>query len=213
MEKETKTKKEEKKVVAKKKTAASSAKKTTKAAVKKTVKKSVAKKTVKKATKEEKGAVKKAKAVKKDTDEAVEKKPAKKKKYYEAVGRRKTSVARVRLWTAHPSESAESGEFVVNEKKHSDYFPTPQLVYTSEVSLRKMKSLNRFKVSVRVKGGGIAAQAEAIRHGIARALVKFDMNFRKKLKRVGYMTRDSRMKERKKPGLRRARRAPQWSKR
>ena len=76
-----------------------------------------------------------------------------------------------------------------------------------------MKSLNRFEASVKVKGGGFKGQAEAIRHGLARALVKFNPDFRKKLKRVGYLKRDPRMKERKKPGLKKARKAPQWAKR
>jgi len=72
---------------------------------------------------------------------------------------------------------------------------------------------DRFKITAVVKGGGINAQAEAIRHGIARALVMFNLDFKKRLKKSGYLTRDSRMKERKKPGLRKARRAPQWAKR
>ena len=76
-----------------------------------------------------------------------------------------------------------------------------------------MKVLDKFKVTVRVKGGGIHSQAEAVRHGIARALVGINPDFRKRLRRVGYLTRDSRMRERKKFGLRRARRGPQWSKR
>jgi small subunit ribosomal protein S9 len=76
-----------------------------------------------------------------------------------------------------------------------------------------MKSLNRFELSVRVKGGGIKSQAEAIRHGIARTLIDFNPDFRKKLKRAGYLKRDPRMKERRKYGLKKARRAPQWAKR
>jgi len=80
-------------------------------------------------------------------------------------------------------------------------------------SLDKMKSLDRFKVTATVKGGGVNAQAEAVRHGIARALVVFNADYRKRLRKAGFLTRDPRMKERKKPGLRRARRAPQWSKR
>lgn len=137
----------------------------------------------------------------------------KKKTYYEAVGRRKTSVARIRLETTNPSESAESGNFIINDKKHTEYFSIPELIQICEAALRKIKSLNRFMVSVRVRGGGITSQAEAIRHGIARALVRFDANFRKKLKKSGYLTRDPRMRERKKYGLKRARRAPQWVKR
>jgi len=88
-----------------------------------------------------------------------------------------------------------------------------ELQQTIEASLRKLKSLNRFEIIAKVKGGGIHAQAEAIRHGIARTLVKFNIDFRKKLKRAGYLKRDPRMKERKKYGLKAARRAPQWAKR
>jgi len=76
-----------------------------------------------------------------------------------------------------------------------------------------MKVVDRFRVLVKVKGGGINAQAEAVRHGIARALLKFNPDFRKKLKRAGFLTRDPRKRERKKFGLKRARRAPQWRKR
>lgn len=140
---------------------------------------------------------------------APEKKP---KRYYEAVGRRKTATCRVRLFTIKPFED-EEGKILVNNKFYKEYFPTLELYQIVEVSLSKLKSLNRFEVSVKVKGGGIKAQAEAIRHGIARALVKFNPDFRKKLKRAGFLRRDPRMKERKKYGLKGARRAPQWQKR
>jgi len=80
-------------------------------------------------------------------------------------------------------------------------------------SLKKMKCLDQFKTQVLVKGGGISAQAEAVRHGTARALVLFNPDFKKRLKKAGYLTRDPRMRERKKFGLKRARRAPQWQKR
>ena len=76
-----------------------------------------------------------------------------------------------------------------------------------------MNILDRFQILVKVKGGGYRAQSEAVRHAIARALVKFNSNFQKRLRKAGYLTRDSRMRERKKPGLKRARRAPQWQKR
>jgi len=76
-----------------------------------------------------------------------------------------------------------------------------------------MKSINRFEVVIKVSGGGIKGQAEAIRHGLSRALVKFNPDFSKKLKRSSFLTRDSRRKERKKPGLKKARKAPQWKKR
>lgn len=128
-------------------------------------------------------------------------------RYLEAIGRRKTAVARARLFT--------QGEkvFLVNEKPYQDYFPTIELQQIATAPLRKMKCLDRFRVLAKVKGGGIHAQAEALRHGIARALILFNLTFRKRLKGAGYLTRDSRMRERKKFGLKRARRAPQWQKR
>jgi len=128
-------------------------------------------------------------------------------KYYEAVGRRKTAVARVRLWTKGDKE------FLVNDKPYTKYFPTQELQQTALASLRKMNIEDKFRVVAKVKGGGLVAQAEAIRHAIARALVLFNPNFRKRLRKAGYLTRDPRMRERKKFGLKRARRAPQWQKR
>ncbi len=127
-------------------------------------------------------------------------------KYFEAVGRRKTSIARVRLFT-------KPGDFLVNDKLYSVYFPTIELQKIVEDALQKMKLFGRFKVTVKAKGGGIHSQAEATRHGLARCLTKFNPDFRKRLKRAGYLKRDPRMKERKKPGLKKARRAPQWQKR
>ena len=134
------------------------------------------------------------------------------KRYFEAVGRRKKAVARVRLFTCPPFED-EEGRIIVNNKPYTKYFPTLELQRKVSAPLRKMRSLNRFEVSVKVKGGGINGQAEAICHGLARSLVKFNPDFSKKLRRAGYLTRDPRKKERKKPGLKKARRAPQWSKR
>lgn len=128
-------------------------------------------------------------------------------KYYEAIGRRKTAVARVRMWTKGEKE------FLVNERPFDRYFPLFELQQIATASLDKMKCRDKFRISVKVRGGGLSAQAEAIRHGIARALVLFNPTFRKRLRRVGYLTRDPRMRERKKFGLKRARRAPQWQKR
>ncbi|OGZ34646.1 MAG: 30S ribosomal protein S9 [Candidatus Portnoybacteria bacterium RBG_19FT_COMBO_36_7] len=121
-------------------------------------------------------------------------------------------MARVRLFTIRPLAEDEC-RIIINEKEHRQYFTLTELQQTVEASLRKLKSLNRFEVVARVCGGGIRAQAEAIRHGIARALVKFNADFRKKLKRAGYLKRDPRMKERKKYGLKAARKSPQWAKR
>ena len=141
-----------------------------------------------------------------------EPKDKKNKRYYEAVGRRKRAVARVRLLTIKPFEGDE-GKITVNDKPYQQYFPTMELRQIAEASLRRLKSLNRFEIVARVKGGGIHAQAEALRHGVARVLVDFNADFRKKLKKVGYLKRDPREVERKKFGLKKARRAPQWAKR
>lgn len=127
-------------------------------------------------------------------------------RYFEAVGRRKTAVARVRLFT-------RPGDFTVNNRPYGVYFPTLVLQQIVEDSLKKMKLLGRFRVSIKVSGGGTHAQAEAIRHGLARCLVKFNPDFRKRLRRAGYITRDPRAKERKKFGLKKARKTPQWAKR
>ena len=132
---------------------------------------------------------------------------AKPEKYYEGVGRRKTSVARVRLFTRGDKV------FLVNEKPYNIYFPTFELQEIIRAALEKMKCFDKFRILVKVMGGGINSQAEAVRHGISRALVKFNPDFKKRLKRAGYLTRDARMRERKKFGLKRARRAPQWQKR
>jgi small subunit ribosomal protein S9 len=144
------------------------------------------------------------KRVKAKEPKKVAKKPE---RYFEAVGRRKTSIARVRIFT--------KGEkvFLVNGKLLENYFPTFELREIAKAALEKMKCLDKFGVSAIVKGGGLHSQAEALRHAIARALVLFNPNFRKRLKQAGFLTRDPRMRERKKFGLKRARRAPQWQKR
>lgn len=136
-----------------------------------------------------------------------------KKKYLETIGRRKTAVARVRLFTSSPTQSEIDKNLVINDNPYKRFFSTLELQRIIESPLRCLKSLNRFRATIKVKGGGIRGQAEAVRHGIARALVLFDSNFRKKLKKAGYLTRDPRKKERKKYGLKKARRAPQWRKR
>ena len=128
-------------------------------------------------------------------------------KYYEAVGRRKTAIARVRLFTKGEKD------FLVNEKPLKGYFPELEQQQTAFAPLEKMKCADKFRVMVKVRGGGLHAQAEAVRHGISRCLVEFNPDFKKRLRRVGYLTRDPRMRERKKFGLKRARRAPQWQKR
>lgn len=128
-------------------------------------------------------------------------------RYFEAIGRRKTAVARIRLFTRGDKV------FLVNGKPYTEYFKMTQDQQTAVASMNKMKCLDKFKVSVIVKGGGRSAQAEAIRHGTARVLVDFNLNFRKRLRKAGFLTRDPRMRERKKFGLKRARKSPQWAKR
>jgi len=141
--------------------------------------------------------------------------PEQSERYLEAVGRRKTAVARVRLFTRRGTEvpDLEEKNFFVNKKPINLYFSTPELQQVAQASLEKMKCLDKFKISARVKGGGLHGQAEALRHGIARALVLFNPDFKKRLKKAGFLTRDPRMRERKKFGLKRARKAPQWQKR
>ncbi len=133
-------------------------------------------------------------------------------KYLEAIGRRKTAVARVRVFTGASKEKQEKS-FFVNQKPLEVYFPSFELQQIVKAALAKMNYLNQFKVSIIVKGGGCHSQAEAVRHGLARALVLFNADFRQQLKKAGFLRRDARMRERKKFGLKRARRAPQWSKR
>ena len=142
---------------------------------------------------------------------AVERKESK--RYFEAVGRRKRAVARVRVFTANPKDSAIEGNFTINDKNIKDYFTLPFLRELALESLNKLRAADHFRVSVKARGGGINAQAEAIRLGIARALIKFDPNFRRKLKKSILLRRDPREKERRKYGLKKARRAPQFSKR
>lgn len=128
-------------------------------------------------------------------------------RYTEGIGRRKTANARVRI------TPADKVTLIVNEKKGDEYFSTKELVAIALEPFNSDDVTQDFSVSVKVTGGGQAAQAEAIRHGISRALVKLDEKLRTPLKKEGLLTRDSRVKERKKPGLKKARKAAQWSKR
>lgn len=127
-------------------------------------------------------------------------------RYIEAIGRRKTSVARVRLTPASKTV------FKINEKAFEVYFPTIELRKVVSEALEKAKA-GEFSVSAHAKGGGVHSQAEAVRHGIGRALVKFDQTTKSTLKPAGFLKRDPRAKERRKFGLKKARKAPQWSKR
>lgn len=131
----------------------------------------------------------------------------KEEKFYEAIGRRKTATARVRIWP-----NSKNKEITVNDKIFSEYFKEKNLQEAMIQPFEKSGSATS-KTSVKVFGGGLRAQSQAIRHGISRALVLSHPEFKSALKTLGFLTRDSRMKERKKPGLKGARRAPQWSKR
>lgn len=128
-------------------------------------------------------------------------------KYIEAVGRRKTSTARVRI--------VEGGKekIVINNKELSTYFPTAELQTIVQNALIKSKVAAKFSITVIVRGGGIHSQSEAVRQGLSRALVTYDAELRTRLKKLGFLKRDPRMKERRKFGLKKARKAPQWSKR
>ncbi len=138
---------------------------------------------------------------------AKEKKEIEKEIYFEGVGRRKTSVARVRICLSKKSE------IKVNDKPFENYFPTFALRDIILSALKKSQPEKNFRITVKARGGGIVSQAGALRHGLARALIKFDADSKSVLKKAGFLTRDPRMKERRKFGLKKARRAPQWSKR
>ena len=128
--------------------------------------------------------------------------------YHWATGRRKCAIARVRLLPGG------SGQITVNGKPVADYFGGRNIHQaTLTEALRLTGTTDRFDVTVRVVGGGVSGQAGAIRHGIARALIKFDEELRPTLKTAKLLTRDARVKERKKVGLKRARKAPQYTKR
>ncbi len=130
-----------------------------------------------------------------------------KEKYIEGIGRRKEAIARVRIT---PSKKTD---FKINEKTLSNYFDKEELQKICQAPFNEIDLSQKFSTSVHISGGGIKSQAESIRLGISRALVEFDENLRKELKKLGYLKRDPRVKERRKFGLKKARKAAQWSKR
>ena len=132
-------------------------------------------------------------------------KKEKKSEYFEGLGRRKTSTARVRI------REASKSSFTINGADIKEFFKTEEERVMLAAALAKGKL--KFSVEVKVSGGGHHSQAEAVRHGLARALVLHDGNIRGELKEAGYLKRDPRAKERRKFGLKKARKAPQWSKR
>jgi small subunit ribosomal protein S9 len=131
-------------------------------------------------------------------------------KYFYAVGRRKSAVAQVRLFE---NDKATDNDMIINGKKLKEYFPTISLQNNFFGPLKAVGMQGKFRMTVLVRGGGTTGQVEAVRLGIARALVEFDATLKKSLKGLGFMTRDSRKVERKKPGLKKARKSPQWAKR
>ena len=126
--------------------------------------------------------------------------------YYEGIGRRKASTARVRVMSG-------SGEFIVNEKPLEDFFTRPGDAQTVLSPLETVGRRGSLDVSVLVKGGGVTGQTDAVQLGVARALLKLDPDLKPVLRKSGFLTRDPREKERKKPGLKRARKAPTYTKR
>ena len=129
------------------------------------------------------------------------------KRYIETIGRRKTAAARVRI-TPGTKQS-----ITVNDKDVETYFKTDEQRRVAQDAITKAKLPVKFKITAMIAGGGLSAQAEALRHGISRALVEHDAELRKKLKKAGFLKRDPRSKERRKFGLKKARKSPQWSKR
>ena len=128
------------------------------------------------------------------------------KPYFYGTGRRKNSVARVRVYSG-------TGKIIINDRDIDDYFGLETLKLIVRQPLVVAGVVGKFDIVVRVSGGGVSGQAGAIRHGLSRALLVYDENLRPELKKAGFLTRDPRMKERKKYGLKAARRAPQFSKR
>ena len=130
-----------------------------------------------------------------------------KKSYLYAIGRRKEASAQVKLF------KKGDGKIEINSKDIKDYFPNDFIRAIVYAPLKTVGQVDRLNICAKVVGGGLCGQAEAIRHGISRALLEINTNFKKPLRKQCYLTRDPRVKERKKPGLKRARRAPQWQKR
>lgn len=127
--------------------------------------------------------------------------------YYEGIGRRKAATARVRIFPGG------TGNLIINDKEGSDYLPRAGDVEILLLPLAEIGQLTAYDITVKVSGGGISGQRDAIKLGVARALLKMDPDLRPRMRTEGYLTRDSRVKERKKPGLKRARKAPTYTKR
>jgi small subunit ribosomal protein S9 len=180
-------------------------KKTKKTTTKTAKAKPVTRKTTKKKEASEKPKIKK----KKEKEVVIEEKLSEDKKsgYLYAVGRRKKAIATVRL------HKNGKGKITVNGKLYSEYFSTDDMKQIISGPLKSVGQADKVDIEAKSFGGGLRGQAEAVRLGISRALVQLNVNFKKNLRKAGYLTRDPRVKERKKPGLKKARRAPQWQKR
>lgn len=127
-------------------------------------------------------------------------------KIFAAIGRRKSAIAQIKLISG-------KGEIKINDKKLNEYFPYFELQNIVLAPLKTIGEINKVDILAKITGGGKRGQAEALRLAIARALIKLNQSYRSALKASKFLTRDARIKERKKPGLKRARRAPQWQKR
>ena len=134
--------------------------------------------------------------------------------YYYGTGKRKTAIAKVRLYpNLSPGESGPNSQIQINGKPLAEAFPWPPWQATIQEPLRVTDSMDKFSVVASVQGSGVSSQAQAVRHGISKALVLYDETSKPGLRKHGLLTRDSRIKESKKYGLKRARRAPQYTKR
>lgn len=131
----------------------------------------------------------------------------KRRQFFWTIGKRKTAIARVRMYPEG------SGAVTINGRAAKEYFPTALHVENALAPFALVEKKNAFDVEAEIEGGGVTAQSDALRHGISRGLLLVNPDFRTELKRAGFLRRDARIKERKKPGLKRARRAPQWQKR
>ena len=140
------------------------------------------------------------------TEEAIQQ------QYYYGTGKRKTAIAKVRLY-ANGGEAGIGTQIQVNGKPLEDAFPWAPWQATVQQPLRVTDSLNKFGVVAKVQGGGVSAQCQAVRHGVSKALIAYDETLKPVLRKYGLLTRDARIKESKKYGLKRARRAPQYTKR
>lgn len=143
----------------------------------------------------------------KSTKKVTKKIPANKNVEYSATGRRKDSIARVRI------VPNGKGQFVINKQNIDDYFKLGVYKLVANQPFEVTNTIGKYDVVVNVHGGGLSGQAGAIRHGVARALVKADESLKSDIKKAGFLTRDARVKERKKCGLKKARKAPQFRKR